>query len=425
MSKKGFWLILMWLALLAFEAGEGVASAATLYVGSCGSPREPRYTSIQLAVNAASPGDTIRVCPGTYDEQVTVDKSLTLLGRVSRGRGAGPEAPVVDGGGGAGTGISIEANGVTVEGFKIRNFFDSAGCGAGAGIAACDVNNVSIVRNTISGNNWGVSVDFLAGCSPTWPVVPGTSSSVYIVENVIESNEASTGTCGGAEAAWQSGGIGVTAWYWGGAGLTISNNYFEDHDRNAILAGPGTGLVVANNTMTGDGWFAVEADDTLNASISNNSISCAYIDLPQYWPVGGVLAFDYGFVYGVSSLTMTGLNVAGNAIAGTCDSSIGLTDGVMLLGTPNFPIDGAQVAGNSITGVSKDAILLWNGSGGITNTAAHFNDLSDAGAYGLENQVGELVEAQWNWWGCSSGPNTDACSKVTGDVNYTPWLRRR
>ncbi|MGB7730766.1 MAG: hypothetical protein WBL50_22250 [Candidatus Acidiferrum sp.] len=36
------------------------------------------YTSIQAAVNAASPGDHIRICPGTYVEQVVVQKSLTL-----------------------------------------------------------------------------------------------------------------------------------------------------------------------------------------------------------------------------------------------------------------------------------------------------------------------------------------------------------
>src|SRR5690348_7698571 len=41
------------------------------------------FTSIQAAVNAAHPGDTIRVSPGTYNESVTVDKQLTILGSQS------------------------------------------------------------------------------------------------------------------------------------------------------------------------------------------------------------------------------------------------------------------------------------------------------------------------------------------------------
>src|SRR5207245_3789258 len=34
-----------------------------------------QYTSIQMAVNAAQPGDHIDVCPGTYNEQVIISGS--------------------------------------------------------------------------------------------------------------------------------------------------------------------------------------------------------------------------------------------------------------------------------------------------------------------------------------------------------------
>ena len=39
------------------------------------------FTTIQAAVNAAAPGDTIQICPGNYNEQVVVTKSnLTIRG---------------------------------------------------------------------------------------------------------------------------------------------------------------------------------------------------------------------------------------------------------------------------------------------------------------------------------------------------------
>jgi hypothetical protein len=45
-------------------------------------PRD--YPTIQAAINAASPGDTIKVLPGTYREQITISKSLTLIGTGDR-----------------------------------------------------------------------------------------------------------------------------------------------------------------------------------------------------------------------------------------------------------------------------------------------------------------------------------------------------
>jgi hypothetical protein len=45
-------------------------------------PRD--YPTIQSAINAASPGDTIKVLPGTYDEQLIISNDLTLIGTGDR-----------------------------------------------------------------------------------------------------------------------------------------------------------------------------------------------------------------------------------------------------------------------------------------------------------------------------------------------------
>ena len=38
------------------------------------------FPTIQAAINASNPGDTIKVLPGTYTEQLTINKSLTIIG---------------------------------------------------------------------------------------------------------------------------------------------------------------------------------------------------------------------------------------------------------------------------------------------------------------------------------------------------------
>lgn len=81
--KRGALLLLATLTI----AGLCVASAAvaaTLNV--C--PSGCTYATIQGAINAASPGDTVAVGPGTYVENVVIDRSLTLQG-VRKGHGTG------------------------------------------------------------------------------------------------------------------------------------------------------------------------------------------------------------------------------------------------------------------------------------------------------------------------------------------------
>src|ERR1700688_4536255 len=55
----------------------GVAEAATLTVGTCPGGG---FSTVQAAVNAAKSGDIVNVCPGSYPEQVSIDKTLTVKG---------------------------------------------------------------------------------------------------------------------------------------------------------------------------------------------------------------------------------------------------------------------------------------------------------------------------------------------------------
>ncbi len=105
------WLVASWK-----NTGAPAAAALLLLAGawaivpSRGEAASDFPGSIAEAIARAAPGDTIIVPPGTYREQVTVDKPLTLVGE---GR------PVIDGGG-RGDVVVIAAEGVTLRGFVLR-----------------------------------------------------------------------------------------------------------------------------------------------------------------------------------------------------------------------------------------------------------------------------------------------------------------
>jgi parallel beta-helix repeat protein len=123
--------------------GDAQSATATLVVDrdgvECGNAD---FASIQAAVDAAQPGDLIRVCPDLYSEAVVVDKPLTLIGDPDAVEAIDcfqptPLQPAVDQlaivdpvGDGFSIGFKLEADDVEVAGFVVQ--------GASVGVDASD-----------------------------------------------------------------------------------------------------------------------------------------------------------------------------------------------------------------------------------------------------------------------------------------------
>jgi parallel beta-helix repeat protein len=204
------------------------------------------YLTIQAAVNAASPGQTVRVARGTCYENVSIAKSLTVEGGWDTSfssRDAAPASASTIDGLSAGRVVSItEKSGsiaVTIDGFTITggDATGLAGSGAygydiGGGIyswyADTTVIDCIVTDNIASttGIAWGGGIAAYHG-------------SFTLQDSTLANNVASTTSNGyGGGACFRFGSV------------TLSGNTIEDNTAAPNSNGFGGGLWLANNNST-------------------------------------------------------------------------------------------------------------------------------------------------------------------------------
>jgi nitrous oxidase accessory protein NosD len=135
-----------------------------LFVSPSGSDTAPctrvaPCKTIGHAISVAGPGATIVVLPGTYAEQVTISKRLSLVGRGQ---------PTIDATGQL-NGVVISGAGAShsaVSGFVVEHANQE-------GILATQTSHVAILRNLVQGNDLGASAPTPTGeCAPVGQI-PG------------------------------------------------------------------------------------------------------------------------------------------------------------------------------------------------------------------------------------------------------------
>ena len=177
------------------------------------------FSAIQDAVNAANPGDLIRVCPGTYVEQVLVDKPLTIQG--DNGAIVMPKN------------MTANATGV------------ASGLPLAVAILVKDAKDVEIGGLIVDGTNNGIT-----GCSPRLIGILYQNASGTMKHNAIR-HMSLTANLNGC----QSGdGIDVQSSPGEASKVNIENNSVHDYQKNGITGNEiGTTVAIQENSVTGVG----------------------------------------------------------------------------------------------------------------------------------------------------------------------------
>ncbi len=226
------------------------AMAANVAVGSC-KPSLPSYPDIQQAVNSVPAGSTIQVCPGSYPQQVVVNKNLIIKGIASGNQGAAI--------------ITVPVGGL------VQN---TASLATGRPIAAQllvqdPASAVMLTNITVDGSNNGIADCVLNPIGIYYQNASGVISHSTVLNEVLSA---------GLEGC-QSG-LGIFAQSGGGSSVVnINNNHVENYQKNGITGNElGTNVTITSNTVIGQGPTTGAAENSIQigfgatGSISKNTV---------------------------------------------------------------------------------------------------------------------------------------------------------
>ena len=341
------------------------------------------FTTIQAAINAASPNQVILVCAGNYPELLTgtpnINKTLTLLcaqNTVDARFRSGLESIISDM-----NGTRVSVNNVVIDGFTVENSINPNETGYGIHLSP-GVNGTQILNNIIQDNIAGIGL-------ANGLVISGPQA--VIRHNLIQNNN---------QIGAASGSGIYTDEFVGGATVTnvlIEENAFKGNldagidVSNTDPAGGVFNLDVSTNSFDMNGR-AVVFFNTHNSSVHNNRVTNSTL-------VGSaaIRLFDNN----------TNLSIMNNDLVNGLGHAIRLSD----LGLVGGPSSGVVIHENNIEFYALTGLTVDPGA----------PPLVPPGHAGT-------VDATCNWWNSPSGPFNatenpmGTGEEVVGDADFNPWL---
>ena len=323
----------------AIFAAVSANAAGTVFVGGCGTPS---FATIQDGVNHATAGSTVDVCPGTYPEQVSINKRLTLQGiAVGSANQAIVAAPV----GG------VVANTVSLTTAEL----------IAAQIWVHDTSAVTISNLTVDGSGNGIST-----CSPDLVGVYYQDAS-GVVNHIVARNQTAGLTSPLNGCQWGLGvfvqsGVSTVTGKSGTSTVTVLNSSVHDFQKNGITGNEvGTTMNAVLNQVRGQGPTAGAAEngiqiaDGAEGKVANNSV----IDL-IYSPcvsISDCAATASGILVDDSQ----GINITSNHVGNT-------QGGIAIVGDGASSADNQTISGNVLDGTLVfDGIDVCGSNGGTIN----------------------------------------------------------
>ncbi|MER5404138.1 right-handed parallel beta-helix repeat-containing protein [Streptomyces sp. NPDC002769] len=313
----------------AFPAVPSQAAQAVLVVDDNGAQCPgASFTTIQAAITAASPGDEIRVCAGTYNEVVTVNKAnLRLVGPAAAPSGtvcrqAGAPNPsrqaIIQSADGSGS-VRLMENGIKFSRFTVQNNTSSYGI-----VTSAAHSGYQVRQNVIQDNVLGVYFNS-----------SGASLS-EVEQNCIRQNN----------KPGSASGNGV----YSDAGLKnaeIEKNTFSGNENSGVLLdalAPGgvDNVRVNRNTSLKDRAFAFIFKSS-NVSVGNNIIK-------DNFGAPGIFFGDSNTKLRITSNTIERgfLGVRANAFGLSPNTNVTITNNIIRNSKSSTVGHGISVAANSL-----------------------------------------------------------------------------
>jgi len=408
---------------LAFALALSVACQPMLAATSCVNPTGAYgcLATIGAAVSAASSGDVIQVAAGTYKEDVTINKTLSLIG-------AGSASTIIDATGLA-NGIDIDGSasapksgvsGVVVSGFAVENANFQ-------GIMVQNASFVTIWNNQVLNNNKSLIVTGAA--SPSCPGLAtalqagegfdcGEGVNLTGVDHSVVANNVIQHNAGGILLSDDSGPTDNNVI----SGNVVSDNPFDC----GITLASHSGMGVFENTISGNqslrnglqlfgagagvGIFAAGPGMKNYSNVVVNNILMGN-GLP------GVAMHNHAAPAGAPPVDLNDNVIVGNTIsqngADTEDTATSGPAGINIASIAS--ITGTVIAENLIS--QESIAVAFTAPGELTASLNNFTAVT-----GIFNGGSGTVNAAQNYWGCLGGPASPACANVGGTVVSTPWL---